>query len=170
MQPVRLLFALIASLVLSATAQAAPITLEPVQIGENLAEKTEEYGARDVERLIDELTEAVTRRLERDGHDVVMDAGAIRVAITLEDAWPNRPTSEQLGDRPGLSLRSLSLGGARVSATLYDAAGSQIGEINYSWRTHDISDSVGRATWTDAERTFDRFARNLSAELSRSAS
>lgn len=165
-----LFFALIASGTLSAVAQAAPVTLDPVEIGADLAEKTEEYGARDVERLAEELTRAVTRRLERDGHEITDTPDAIRVAITLENAWPNRPTHEQLADRPGLSMRSVSLGGASVSAELFDAAGVQIGEITYSWRTHHISDSVARSTWTDAERTFDRFARNLSDELARQPS
>ena len=164
-----LFFAFLASLILGTAAHAAPITLDEVQIDEDLAEKAEEYGQRDIDRLAAELTEAVTERLTRDGHVMDQD-GAIRIAVTLENAWPNRPTREQLADRPGLSMQSVSLGGARVSAVLLDAAGVQIGEIEYSWRTHHISDSVGRTTWTDAERTFDRFARNLAEEVARSSS
>ena len=165
----RLFFALVFSLALTARAFAAPITLDPVEIGEDLAEKAEDYGERDIDRLVEDLTEAVIRRLEQDGHTLVSDSGAVRVAITLENAWPNRPTREQMADRPGLSMRSVSLGGARVSAVLYDDSGDETGEIRYSWRTHHISDSVGRFTWSDAERTFDRFARNLADALSADA-
>jgi hypothetical protein len=160
----RLFFALIASVTLGAAGHAAPVTLDEVLIGEDLAEKADEYGQRDIDRLADELTEAVAERLTREGHGVGED-GDIRIALTLEDAWPNRPTREQLSDRPGLSMQSISLGGASVSAVLFDASGAQIGEIEYRWRTHHISDSAGRTTWTDAERTFDRFARNLAEAL-----
>ena len=165
MRPDQFVIALATSLALGAAAQAAPVQLDPVQIGEDLAEKSEDYGARDVERLVEELTEAITERLEREGHSIVTGPAEIRIAVTLENAWPNRPTREQLADRPGLSLRSISLGGASVSAVLYDESGAQTGEIEYSWRTHHISDSVGQTTWSDAERTFDRFARSLAEEL-----
>jgi len=160
----RLIFALIASVALGAAAKAAPITLDPVEIGTDLAEKADDYGQRELDYLTEELTEEVTERLTREGHMVAED-GEIRIVLTLENAWPNRPTHEQLSDRPGLLIQSISLGGASVSAVLFDASGAQIGEIEYSWRTHRISESVGRSTWSDAERTFDRFARNLAEEL-----
>ena len=165
MRPDQFVIALATSLALGAAAQAAPVQLDPVQVGEDLAEKSEDYGARDVERLVEDLTEAITERLEREGHRIVTDPAEIRIAVTLEDAWPNRPTRGQLADQPGLSLRSISLGGASVSAVLYDETGAQMGGIEYSWRTHHISDSVGLTTWSDAERTFDRFARNLAEQL-----
>lgn len=162
-------FALILSFALSAAAQAAPIALAEVEIGEDLAEKVEDYGQRDIERLVEDLAETVSERLTRDGH-VVGDAGEIRIVITLENAWPNRPTRQQLGDRPGLSIQSLYRGGADVSGVLFDASGEQIAEIDYRWRTLQVTESIGRATWTDAERTFDRFARNLAEELARQSS
>ena len=171
MQLVRLFSAVLASVAISAAAHAAPIKLDPIEIGENLAEKSEEYGARDIDRLVEELTESVTARLERDGHLILTEGDAdLRIAITLDNAWPNRPTREQLADRPGLSMRSISLGGARLSAVLFDASGAEVSTMEYSWRTSHISDSIGRATWSDAERTFDRFARNLADELPHSDS
>lgn len=160
----RLFFALFAIVALSTAAQAAPIALEEVQIGEDLAEKADEYGQRDIDRLVNALIETVTEGLTRDGHEVG-ETGDLRIVLTLEDAWPNRPTREQLSDRPGLSMQSLSLGGAAVRAEIFDAEGLQTGEIAYSWRTRHISDSLGRSTWGDAERTFDRFARSLAEEL-----
>ena len=170
MHPVRLCLALLACLGLSAAAQASPVHIHSVETSEALAEKTEEYGERDIERLLTRLTETITERLERDGHVVAESADAVQVAVTLENAWPNRPTREQMSENPSLSFRSVSLGGASVRALLTDADGNEISQISYSWRTRTIDDSVGRGTWSDAHRTFDRFARNLAEEVNDHAS
>ncbi len=170
MRSIRLFFALVAALGFGGLAQATPVSLEAVEIGEDLAEKTEEYGARDIERLAENLTEAITERLEREGHTLVSDDSMVRVAITLDDAWPNRPTRAQLADEPALSFRSISLGGASVKAVLYDHDGNTLGALDYSWRTRSIEDSVGMPVWHDAERTFDRFARQLAEQIPADAS
>lgn len=167
---IRLLSALILAFGLGAIAQAAPVSLDPVIVGEDLTDKSDDYGARDIERLVDDLTESVSEHLERDGHQMVGASGDVRVALTLENAWPNRPTREQLRNELGLSYSSVSLGGASVSAVIYDANGEVIGEVSYRWRTRNISDSVGRGTWTDAHRAFDRFARQLSEQIPGGAS
>jgi hypothetical protein len=152
---------LLASLSLAGHALAAPVQLDPVTIGDDLANKVEDYGQRDVDALITELTETLVERLERDGHTLVEDGAAVRIEVTLEDAWPNRPTREQMRDQMGLSYDSVSLGGASLSAVLYNGDGDVVGEIDYRWRTHDIRESVGRGTWADADRSFIRFSRQV---------
>ncbi|MCP2669317.1 hypothetical protein NHF40_00050 [Maricaulaceae bacterium EIL42A08] len=171
MQAARLFLALVTSLGLGFAAQAAPVqVVDPIEIGDALAEKTEEYGERDIDRLVRNLTESVTERLERDGHDLSGGSEGLQVALTLENAWPNRPTHAQMSDDPSLSYQSVSLGGASVSAVITDADGNRLAELSYSWRTHTVADSVGRGTWTDARRTFDRFASQLADELPATAS
>ena len=150
---------------LYSTALAQGATLERVVIGEALLEKEDAYGERDIRRLQDELEEAVSEALARGARPAEDEAGALMVTVTLEDAWPNRPTFQQLSDQPGLSYRSVSRGGARVSAVIETADGTQVGAADYEWRTFDIADSAHRSTWADAERTFDRFSRRLAEEV-----
>lgn len=171
MQPVRFLLALAASFGLGVAAQAAPVqVIDSIELGDALVEKTEEYGERDIDRLVRNLTESVTERLERDGHDLSGGSDSLQVVLTLENAWPNRPTHAQMSDDPSLSYQSVSLGGASVRAVITDADGNQLSELSYSWRTRTVADSVGRGTWTNARRTFDRFASQLAEELPASAS
>lgn len=151
-------------------AQAQSAALESVVIGDTLEAKRDEYGARDLRALESDLREAIESTLHRAG---LMEAGAqadITIAVTLEDAWPNRPTFAQLSARPSLSYQSLSRGGARLSATLSDDQGAVIDVVDYEWRTFDIADSAHRGTWSDAKRTFDRFARRLAEDLPGEAS
>ena len=158
-----LLIAALSLLVPSAFAQGA--ALERVVIGEALQEKEDEYGARDLRRLREDLREAVSEALARDGLLAGNDAGDLVITLTLEDAWPNRPTFAQMSDQPGLSYRSVSRGGARLSAVIETADGRQVGGADYEWRTFDIADSAHRSTWTDAKRTFERFAGRLAEEV-----
>lgn len=91
---------------------------------------------------------------------------ADRVVVTIEDARPNRPTMEQVSSKPGLDpFRSISLGGAHVTGIAYDAAGMEIGTIDYNWYETDLSNVIAATTWTDARTSFDRFARRFAAKL-----
>ena len=78
----------------------------------------------------------------------------------LEDARANRPTMARLNREPALSLRSIALGGARVTGRLISADGSEhpFDLANYA---SNLRDDVGAVTWTDADRAFDRFASDL---------
>ena len=158
-----LLIAAFSPFVSSAFAQGA--TLERVVIGEALQDKQEEYGARDLRRLEGDVREAVTDALARNGLLGDDDMADLVVTVTLEDAWPNRPTFAQLSDQPGLSYRSISRGGARLSAIIETAEGQQVSAADYEWRTFDLADSATRSTWGDAKRTFDRFADRLVDEI-----
>jgi len=134
--------------------------VEPVRVGDDLLDKRDDYGARAIDDLRETLREDVEQALDRAGL-LGSDAPDITITLVLENAWPNRPTREQMRAEPGLSYLSVSRGGADLSAILYDREGQEIGRIAYDWRTPFIEDSAHRSTWSDAERTFERFANRL---------
>lgn len=141
---------------------SGPVAISDVQIGAELQDKAEEYGERELDRLSNAFHDAVAEELERAGRfGLEGDAGANTLVLVIEDARPNRPTFEQLGRRPGLSAQSFSIGGAEVSAVLYDPNGVELGQFEYSWRSSNIRDARYRVVWSDAKRTFDRFADQL---------
>ena len=73
---------------------------------------------------------------------------------------------EQVSQKPGLdSMRSISLGGAKLSGIAYDAAGNEIGRFDYRWYETDLSNVVAATTWSDARSTFDKFARRFADKL-----
>ncbi|MCR9130164.1 MAG: hypothetical protein NXI12_11630 [Alphaproteobacteria bacterium] len=141
-----------------AAAQGA--ALQPITIGDDLADKREDYGRRDIEELTATLRNDIERAFSRAGL-LGGDGADIRIDVVLNDAWPNRPTREQMRAQPGLSYLSISHGGADLSAVIQDSEGREIGRIDYDWRTPFIEDSAHRSTWSDAERTFERFANRL---------
>ena len=135
--------------------QAAPAV--SVTLSEPLREKAmSTYGLDELERLASELEGEVARELARTG---VMIGG--RVELVLEDAKPNRPTPKEMADRPGLSFRSFSVGGARITGRTVSFDG-KVTPIRYDWYATDITEARHGAVWADAERTFDSFARRLS--------
>src|SRR5690242_18706293 len=88
-----------------ADAAAAQVPAVSVTIGPKLQDKADELGQRELDHLALDLQRSVESRL----------AGqAGRYELTLIDARPNRPTFEQLGDKPGLSMESFGVGGATI--------------------------------------------------------
>jgi hypothetical protein len=146
---------ILAAAVLAAIASPALAQSVDVRIGEALADKADEYGARDIERLINRLDSQAEAALGRSGRY----AGA-RMELVIEDAAPNRPTVEQLADRPGLSMESLGVGGAEISGEIILADGARI-PVAYRWFETSIAHVGAAATWSDAERAFRRFAQRL---------
>lgn len=151
-------------LLLAAGAPAAADRTRPqpsatvsVTLSEALREKAvSTYGLAEIEALAEELEGDVARELSRTG---VMIGG--RVELVLEDAKPNRPTRKEMSDRPGLSFRSFSVGGARITGRTVSFDG-KVTPIRYDWYATDITDARHGSVWADAERTFDSFARRLS--------
>ena len=128
-----------------------------ISLSEEFQEKIDEtYGQREADYLIERLTRDVTRELS--------GSSLTRVDIVIEDARPNRPTFKELGARPGLSLQSIAIGGADLSASIFDADGGLLTTIEYDWYENDIENAVGSATWTDAKRAMSRFSRKLRDE------
>ena len=138
---------------------AAPaLAVEPqvtVTYGPKLEKKIDEYGVRDVDRLAEDLRKSVLK--EAAGNPRLDGA---RIDLVLEDAVPNRPTFQQMSDKPGLSYESFGVGGASISGrvTLADGATRP---VSYRWYETDIRWAWPSGTWSDAEQTFDRFARSL---------
>ena len=130
----------------------APTAEVTLRYGAPLSGMLDRYGAREVADLA-----AVLKR------DIELNAGKggfVRADIVFEDARPNRPTFEQQSRITGLSSRSLALGGATITGTLYRADGSSR-PLTFSWYETDLTNEFGPSTWTDAERAFDFLARDL---------
>src|SRR4051812_48407106 len=87
-----------------------------VAVGPELQEKADGIGQRDIDQLREDLAKSVARGLSR--------SGAQRADLVLEAATPNRPTFEQLGRVPGLSMWSIGLGGASITGTVTLADGT----------------------------------------------
>ena len=124
--------------------------------GALLQDKANSYGPRELDYLTKELQRDVARAVSHS------PAPSRRIDLVIEDAQPNRPTFAQLGRSIGLSLRSVGLGGARVSGTVTEADGS-VRPLQYQYYETDLTLDHGAATWTDAERVFDRVADQISS-------
>ncbi len=154
-------FALVALAGLAlAAAPASALTVEAKVSPEFQAKLEDDYGVREARILTNALVSKVEGAFTRQG------VKAERVVVTIEDAKPNRPTMQQISATPGLDpMRSISIGGARVTGTAYDVAGTAIGTLEYDWYETDLSNAVGSTTWSDARWSFDRFARRFADRL-----
>ena len=148
----------IASLGMLPVAAAVDVS---VTYSEDFAETLEQdYGVREGEYLAEAITDDLNRAFAKRGIDPA------RVEIEIIDAKPNKPTMTQLTDEPGLDyLRSLSIGGMKLSGTAFDSEGNVLGTLEYGWFESDIRDVLGSATWTDAKRASDKFARKFAKNL-----
>jgi hypothetical protein len=148
-----------AALLARATAAlAAPVSVT-VAVAPELQKTFEKtYGVREAERLTADLQSSVEKTLARSGaHD-----GA-RIELVLTDVKPNRPTFKQLSDKPGLSMQSFGIGGAAIKGRIVAADGSEK-PLSYRWYESDIRQASYNWIWSDAEWTFDRFARKLARD------
>lgn len=139
---------------------ATPVLAEPptinVTLGGDLQEKVDELGERDVSEQATRLVGVVQSTL--------IDRGALQGAtidLVLTDLKPNRPTFQQLINRPGLDgVRSISIGGATIEGTITTADG-QVLPVKYDWYSSNLADVRGFGTWQDADRAYRRLAVNL---------
>ncbi len=148
--------AIAAAFALSAQAAPAGIATINIDIGAELADKTDTVDDRDLEFLKTELRESLERELGKSGG--LTPDGAV-LNLVIEDATPNRPTMRQLTRTPGLSYESRGIGGATLSGTLVTADGAV--PVRYRWYESDFGNTVAAGTWSDAETSFDRFARRV---------
>jgi len=140
---------------------AAALTVEAKVSPEFQKKLDDDFGAREARVLTESLTQKVNSIFTSRG------INAERVVVTIEDAKPNRPTMEQVSNKPGLdSMRSISIGGARVKGVAYDASGQEIGTLDYDWYETDLRNTLASTTWTDARTAFDRFSRKFADKLS----
>lgn len=139
---------------------ASPALAEPasvnVVIGGDLVDAADDLGRREVQEQADRLAGVVSRALERRG---ALDGATVDLVLT--DLKPNRPTFEQLSQRPGLDgIRSISIGGATIEGQITMADG-QVVPVQYDWYSSSLADVYGSTTWNDAERAYQRLAANL---------
>jgi len=152
------IFAAIGALAILPTAAATEVA---VTYSDDFAEElSDNYGEREGETLTEEIIEDLDRAFDKAG------VAPARVDVVIVNAKPNRPTFQQLSDRPGLdAFRSISLGGMELTGTAYDADGNVLATQEYEWFENRIEDSVGAATWSDANRASSRFAKKLAKQL-----
>lgn len=122
------------------------------------------YGDKDLTRLTTRLSDKLSEGLA-DNDVTINDNAAYTLDITLEDARPNRPTIRQLSVSPNLSHHSRALGGAKIEGELRDSAGNVLGTVQYGRYESFIGDTLGHNTWEDAERTINRFAKQLASSI-----
>lgn len=140
---------------------ASALTVEARVSTEFQKKLDDDIGARESRVLTDILTRKIASTFASRG------VNAERVVVTIEDARPNKPTFEQISNKPGLDgIRSIGTGGARVTGVAYDASGKEIGKFDYKWYETDLANTLGATTWTDARTSFDRFARRFADTLS----
>lgn len=144
----------VAAVLAPACAQAADVS---VRISEDLRRTAEEkhYGREDLDRLAADLERRAERALQRSGR-----TGG-RLELQLTDVRPSSPPFEELGARPGLSPRSVYLGGAEIEGEYVAADGART-PVRYGWYEHDIRNNVAALPWSDAEQAIDRFAGKVS--------
>ena len=145
-----------AVLAIAATPALAAEPTVTVTLGPDLQDKVEDLGAREVSQQTDRLVEVVQRTLARRG---ALDGARIDLVIT--DLKPNKPTWEQMSDRPGLDyFGSVSIGGAAFEGQVTLADGS-VQPIKYDWFTNNLAEVYGYSTWQDAGRAYQRLASKL---------
>lgn len=138
---------------LAAAAQAQTVT---VNIGSSLDRKSRDLGHDEVASLARDLERQVARTLEQRGA-----LEGARVELTLTDVAPNRPTMQQMTDRPGLSyFHSFGIGGAAIEGQVVTADGDSR-PVRFNWYSTDIRDARAHGTWEDVNRAFMRFSRRL---------
>lgn len=148
-------FAVAATLAGAAVAQPASVN---VTLGADLQEKTEDLGPREVQQQTDRLIEVLTNALASDA-----DLNGARIDLVLTDLKPNRPTFQQMMDRPGLDpMHSISIGGASIEGQITLADGT-VQPVRYRWFSNNLADVRGFSTWQDAERAYRRLGVNLAA-------
>ncbi len=131
--------------------------------------RTSYVGPRDADALARDLNDAILRALaERGLSDAASGAPGAVIEAVITEASPDNPGFTEVGFRARISaVSSRSRGGAEVEATLRDASGAVIGTYSYRYFEPYLDDIGANGAWTEARRTFDRFADRLADELVR---
>ena len=165
------LVAIAAALAVAPAAQAAAVTLAPVAISAPLqADLAKKYGVDEGAVLTQEVSERVGRELKAAGATLA-DGAPVRIEMSIESAVPTHPTRWQLQQNPSLDyLRSISRGGARLTAVLRGANGQELERVEfdrYAPTLHEASMSGG--AWGDADRAIEGFASAVAKAWQRHA-
>lgn len=140
---------------------AAAATEVAVAFSDDFAEElADNYGEREGARLTDDIVKDLDQAFTKVG------VTPARVDVTIVDAKPNRPTLQQLSDKPGLDgFRSISIGGMKLIGTAYDDSGEVLTTVEYGWFENDIRDAFGSGIWSDANRASRRFSTRMAKQL-----
>ncbi|WP_135212176.1 DUF3313 family protein [Vitreimonas flagellata] len=152
-------FASLAALAFASAASAQTATISPISFSPEFQEElTDNYGEREGEYLGEYAQRMVSEALARRGA-----SAGVTVDISIIDAQPNRPTFEQLSNRPGLDpIRSISVGGAELHGVIRGADGAVITEVSHERYNHSLSDLTGaESTWSEARRAIRQFANKV---------
>lgn len=147
----------------AAFASSAPVMTPIPVLSEDLQQQlADSYGEGEGAYLQRETARYVQAALARRGAMAAAGGdGAVTVEITIVRAAPNRPTMTQLRETPGLSMQSLSIGGAEFIAVIRDATGAESARVTHEHFSRDIEDAVGRDVWGDARIAMRGFARKV---------
>lgn len=142
-------------------AAADPVVIAPAAFSPAFQEKLDDdIGAREAGVLQRAVHAALARNLARAGATPAENA-AVTVETTIVDARNNRPTFEQLSDRPGLSyIGSISTGGAELTGVIRDASGRELRRVTHRWYEPQLA-WASPSEWGDARRAIDGFARKV---------
>lgn len=122
-------------------------------------------GEKDLTRLAGKLEKWTTKSLTKKGIVISEDADVV-LKLTLVDAKNNRPTFNQLSKQPGLSFRSVAIGGAEVEGELFASDGTSIGTLSYSYYDTFFDEfTQTNGIWSDANRAIQSFSRRLAKDF-----
>lgn len=161
----RLVVPLAAAVLLSFASGAAaePVSVAPVEYSPEFAQQLdEELGPREGEMLSAVVAEAVGNALQRRGASLA-DGALVSIEVSIVDAAPNRPTMQQMSDRPGLDpIRSISIGGAELHAVVRDEDGgaAEVTHRRYNSSIEEVSRTAA-TTWGEARRAIRQFAEKV---------
>jgi len=142
-------------------AAADPVAIAPANFSRAFQEKLDDdIGVREAGVLQRAVHAALARSLVRAGATPAQDA-AVTVETTIVDARNNRPTFEQLSDRPGLSyIGSIGTGGAELTGVIRGADGRELRRVTHRWYENQLA-WASPEQWGDARRAIDGFARKV---------
>lgn len=89
--------------------------------------------------------------------------GVLTITPILTDLAASRPTSADLADKPSLSINSQYTGKAAATFT-FSEGDREFGSVSDSYQGY-FQDAQFNSTWTDVDRAFSRWARNIAAML-----
>lgn len=141
-------------------ASAQTIAVQPITIAPALqAEFDRTYGAREAAYLKTDILDRLGKELAQEGLSLTQGPADLVLSVTLEAAKPNRPTFQQLLDKPGLDyFRSFGIGGASLTGRLETRDGGLVREVVRHWYETDIAFANTKSTWSDAQRAIRQFA------------
>lgn len=165
------LLAMVAALGAAPAVQAATVTLAPVAISAPLqADLSKKYGTDEAAVLTESVRSSVARELKAAGATLA-DGAPVRIEMTVETAVPTHPTRWQLQQNPSLDyLRSVSRGGARLTAVLRGANGQQLERVEFDRYAPTLREaSMSGGAWGDADRAIEGFATQVAKAWRRHA-